>query len=233
METQVRQDYHRAKPTRIVAEKAAKAAELLKQNGGDMNAAAKAVGGEVKSTDFFTSSGAAEGIGSAAMLADYFDKPVGTVFGPLAAPGLTVVGKVAGHQDADMSKFAQERDKHRRAAQRQKASGSPEPLGGQHSHRSHPARQSEEASGGHRSADRAVSQLSAPSAHDACPAGFPADAHHARPADSSAVHRAFRLAGLCHADRHRFRRNRACWSGSCFRAILCCSPSAWWPAPGN
>ena len=73
-------------------------------------AAAKAVGGEVKSTDFFTSSGAAEGIGSAAILADYFDKPVGTVFGPLPATNQTIVGKVADRQDADMSKFAQERD---------------------------------------------------------------------------------------------------------------------------
>ncbi len=75
-----------------------------------LKAAAKAVGGEVKSTDFFTSSGAAEGIGSAAMLADYFNKPVGTVFGPLPAGAQTVVGKVADHQDADMAKFPQERD---------------------------------------------------------------------------------------------------------------------------
>ena len=82
----------------------------LKQNGGDLKAAAKAVGGEVKSTDFFTSSGAAEGIGSAAILANYFNKPVGTVFGPLPAGNQTVVGKVADRQDADMSKFAQERD---------------------------------------------------------------------------------------------------------------------------
>ena len=75
-----------------------------------MNATAKAVGGEVKSTDFFTRSGAAEGIGSAALLTDFFDKPDGTVFGPLPASGQTVVGKVSGHQDADMSKYAAERD---------------------------------------------------------------------------------------------------------------------------
>lgn len=110
VENQVRQQYIQVEANRTVAEKAAKAAELLKQNGGDLKATAKAVGGEVKSTDFFTSSGAAEGIGSAAMLADYFNKPVGTVFGPLPASNQTVVGKVADHQDADMSKFAQERD---------------------------------------------------------------------------------------------------------------------------
>ena len=110
VEAQVRQQYQRFEATRIVNEKMAKVAELLKQNGGDMKAAAKAVGGEVKSTDFFTSSGAAEGLGSAAILAAYFDKPVGTVFGPLPAANQTVAGKVTEHQDADMSKFTQERD---------------------------------------------------------------------------------------------------------------------------
>jgi peptidyl-prolyl cis-trans isomerase D len=110
VENQVRQSYIQGEANRMVAEKAAKAAELLKMNGGDLQAAAKAVGGEVKSTDFFTSSGAAEGIGSAAILADYFNKPVGTIFGPLPAGAQTVIGKVADHQDADMSKFPQERD---------------------------------------------------------------------------------------------------------------------------
>jgi peptidyl-prolyl cis-trans isomerase D len=110
VETQVRQGYLQGESNRIVTEKAAKAAELLKQNGGDLKAAAKAVGGEVKSTDFFTSSGAAEGIGSASVFADYFGKPVGTTFGPLPANGQTIVGKVADRQDADMSKYAQERD---------------------------------------------------------------------------------------------------------------------------
>ena len=110
VESQVRQNYTQGEVVRIVSEKAAKAVELLKQNGGDLKAAAKAVGGEVKSTDFFTTSGAAEGLGSASIFADYFKKPVGTIFGPIPAGGQTIVGTVAGHQDADMSKFPQERD---------------------------------------------------------------------------------------------------------------------------
>jgi peptidyl-prolyl cis-trans isomerase D len=110
VEDQVRQQYLQGEATRIIAEKASKAAEMLKQNGGDLQAVAKAVGGEIKNTDFFTSSGAVEGIGSAALLANLFNQPVGTVFGPLPAAGVTVVGKVADRQDADMSKFAQERD---------------------------------------------------------------------------------------------------------------------------
>jgi PPIC-type PPIASE domain len=110
VETQVRQQYLQVEASRIVNEKAAKAAQLLKQNGGDIKAAAKATGSEVKSSDFFTSSGAIEGVGSGSILADYFSKPAGTVFGPLPANGETIVGVVAGHQDADMSKFPAERD---------------------------------------------------------------------------------------------------------------------------
>ncbi|MGB6944382.1 MAG: peptidyl-prolyl cis-trans isomerase [Bryobacteraceae bacterium] len=110
VESQVRQNYLQGEANRMVTEKAAKAAELLKQNGGDLKAAAKAVGGEVKTADFFSRSGAAEGIGSAALLSNLFDKPDGSVFGPLNAGGQTIVGKVTGHQDADMSTFAQQRD---------------------------------------------------------------------------------------------------------------------------
>lgn len=109
VENQVRQAFIQAEANRLVAEKAAKAAELLKQNGGNLEAAAKATGGEVKSADFFTRSGAAEGIGSASVLSDYFDKPVGTVFGPLPTGGQTIVGKVTGKQEADMSQFPQQR----------------------------------------------------------------------------------------------------------------------------
>jgi peptidyl-prolyl cis-trans isomerase D len=110
VEAQVRQAYLQGEANRIVTEKTTKAAELLKQNGGDLKAAAKAVGGEVKSTDFFTHSGAAEGIGSAALLSSLFDKPDGSVFGPLNGGNQTIVGKISGRQDADMSKFAQDRD---------------------------------------------------------------------------------------------------------------------------
>ncbi len=109
-ENQVRTNYLQTVSAQLVAERAAKALELLKQNGGDLKAAAKAVGAEVKSTDFFTRAGAAEGIGSASILGDAFNKPAGSVFGPLMAGSQTIIGKVAGRQDADMSKFAEQRD---------------------------------------------------------------------------------------------------------------------------
>ncbi len=132
VESQVRQNYLQGEANRMVTEKAAKAAELLKQNGGDLKAAAKAVGGEVKTADFFSRNGAAEGIGSATLLSNLFDKPDGSVFGPLGAGGQTIVGKVTGHQDADMSKFPQAARQYRHAAQEQRGCGPPKPLAGQH-----------------------------------------------------------------------------------------------------
>ncbi len=110
VESQVRQQYIQVESNRLANEKTAEAASILKANGGDLKAAAKSTGGEIKSTDFFTRNGAVEGLGSAGLLADVFDKPVGSTFGPLTAGNLAVVGKITDRQAADMSKFPQERD---------------------------------------------------------------------------------------------------------------------------
>ncbi len=64
----------------------------------------------MKSTDFLTRAGALEGVGSAAILGNLFEKPLGTIFGPMGAGAMTIVCKVVDRQDADMSKFPQERD---------------------------------------------------------------------------------------------------------------------------
>jgi peptidyl-prolyl cis-trans isomerase D len=123
VEPAVRTNYLQLRAVDLVKEKSAKAAELIKQNG-DVQAAAKAVGMEAKSTDFFSRSGAAEGIGSAAVLGDLFEKPAGAIFGPMTAANQTVVGKIVERQDIDLSKFAQEREqivlqlKSRKAADR-------------------------------------------------------------------------------------------------------------------
>ena len=58
VEPAVRTNYLQLRAVDLVKEKSAQAAELLKQNG-DIKAAAKAVGAEVKSTDFIGRSGAA------------------------------------------------------------------------------------------------------------------------------------------------------------------------------
>ena len=110
VEIQVRGQYAQQQSVQIVADRAKKAADLLKTNGGDLKAAAKSLGIEVKSTDFFARNGAAEGIGSANYLGDAFDKPVGSVIGPINAGTQTVVAKIVERQNADMSKLPQERD---------------------------------------------------------------------------------------------------------------------------
>lgn len=109
VESAVRQNFLQVRAVDLAKEKSAKVAELLKQNG-DFKAAAKAVGMEFTSTDFITRSGAIEGVGSAAILGDQFEKPVGSVIGPLTASNQTVVAKITGRQDADMAQFAKERD---------------------------------------------------------------------------------------------------------------------------
>ncbi|HYL73960.1 MAG TPA: peptidyl-prolyl cis-trans isomerase [Bryobacteraceae bacterium] len=110
VEGQIKTMYPQQRAVEIAAEKSAKAAELAKANGGDLKAAAKAVGLEVKTTDFFSRNGAIEGVGAAAAFGDAFDKPIGTVVGPLKAGGDTVLAKVIEKAPADMSKLAAERD---------------------------------------------------------------------------------------------------------------------------
>ncbi len=110
VEPQVRQKYGQVMSVGIAKQKLNKAVELLKQNGGDLNAIAKAVGLTVTSTDFFPHTGAAEGIGSASFLGKSFYLPVGSTFGPINVGTQSIIGKIAGRQDADMSTLPQQRD---------------------------------------------------------------------------------------------------------------------------
>ncbi|HEY6389976.1 MAG TPA: peptidyl-prolyl cis-trans isomerase [Bryobacteraceae bacterium] len=125
VEARVRAGYAQDKGTTVVAEKSKKAAELAKSNGGDLKAVAKSMGLEMKSTELFTRNGAVEGLGGAAYLSEAFDKPVGTILGPIFAGAQTIVAKVSEKQAGDMAKFAAERDgllnqlKGRKSAERQ------------------------------------------------------------------------------------------------------------------
>lgn len=109
VQAQVREAYSQEKAVQMVGEKSKQAAAILQKNGGDMNAAAKSLGLTVKTTDDFTSNGAAEGIGSAVYLGDAFTKPIGSVIGPINVGSQTVVAKIVQRTPADMSKFAAQR----------------------------------------------------------------------------------------------------------------------------
>ncbi len=81
---QVAQTYAQREGTALAEEKSKKLKELLKTNGGDLQAAAKSLGLHVKTADFFSRAGAAEGIGPGQALARslrqtrwYADRPDG------------------------------------------------------------------------------------------------------------------------------------------------------------
>ena len=109
VQAQVKATYAQQKGTALAAEKQNKLMDLLKSNGGDLQAAAKSQGLEVKTADYFSRDGAAEGIGPAASLSDAFTKPDGSIIGPVSIAGQAVIGKVVGRQAADMTKLADQR----------------------------------------------------------------------------------------------------------------------------
>ncbi len=110
VEASVRARFDQEKGVALAAERSKKAAEIAKANGGDLKAAAKAVGLEVKTSTPFNRSGAVEGLGDARYLGDSFDKPVGTVIGPLNVGTQTVLVKIVERVTPDMSKMGSERD---------------------------------------------------------------------------------------------------------------------------
>lgn len=110
VQAQVRTRYDSEKAVQLATDKANKAAEIAKANGGDMKAAAKAVGLEAKTSAPFNRNGAVEGLIDARYLGDAFDKPVGTVIGPLNVQTQTVLVKIVDRTAPDMSKIGQERE---------------------------------------------------------------------------------------------------------------------------
>jgi peptidyl-prolyl cis-trans isomerase D len=111
VENQVRETLMTTKAQQFGEQKAKEAIETLRRAGGDLKTAAKAVGSEVKTTDYFTMEGSAEGIGPASYLAEAFTKPAGTVVGPFAIGSQVFLARVVDKQPADMSKLPAEREK--------------------------------------------------------------------------------------------------------------------------
>ncbi|HYO80512.1 MAG TPA: peptidylprolyl isomerase [Bryobacteraceae bacterium] len=113
----------------LISQKTAQAGDMrrkqvtdaLKAAGGNMQAAAKVAGSEIKSTDFFNVEGAAEGIGSASHLAEGFRKGTGTVVGPFTVGTDVFLARVVEKQNADPGKLASERESLMLAVKRQRA----------------------------------------------------------------------------------------------------------------
>jgi hypothetical protein len=111
VEAQVMSALRNEKVTRVLREKTDEATKKFKAAGSDLKAAAAAVGGEVKTSDFITSEGNIEGLGAASAFVELFSKPVGSVHGPLTAQDNVVLAKVIDKQPADESTLTANREK--------------------------------------------------------------------------------------------------------------------------
>ena len=103
VEDRIRESLINKKVATLTEQRVRETTEKLKglKGSGDLNAIAKAIGGEVKTTQLFTHDGAADGIGPATYLSEAFEKPVGSIVGPFNLGNQVFLAKVAEKQVAD------------------------------------------------------------------------------------------------------------------------------------
>ena len=106
VQNDVTQRYTTAESERLALEAAKSAIDRAKK-GESLDAIAKSYGLTVKTAAPFTIDGAAEGIGSASMLAAAFKANQGDIIGPVAAQNGQFVCRVSQKTPADMSQYAQ------------------------------------------------------------------------------------------------------------------------------
>ena len=109
VQSQIRTAIEQNRLTLVVQGHAKELVDKAKSMGGDLAKAAKSMGLEVKTSGDIDRSGTVEGLGPATYVQEGFTRPDGTVFGPIATPDATVVAKVVGHADPDMSKLPEQR----------------------------------------------------------------------------------------------------------------------------
>ncbi|HWR51780.1 MAG TPA: peptidyl-prolyl cis-trans isomerase [Bryobacteraceae bacterium] len=120
VEGQIRSQLTETAVNTLLDQKARQAADQARASG-DLSATAKSLGVEVKTPPEFARNGAAEGIGSAAALAEAFERPVGSVLGPLPIAGQRFIIKVIGKTPADMSQLAASSEEIRQSIKGEKA----------------------------------------------------------------------------------------------------------------
>jgi len=124
VESQVRDRMTDLRVQQMTDQRVREITQKFKSAGGDLASLGKQVGADVKTTDFFTLEGAAEGIGQASYLTEGFTKPVGSTVGPFNIGNQVFLAKVVEKQPADPAKLAAGRDslvlelKRKRAAER-------------------------------------------------------------------------------------------------------------------
>ncbi len=110
VEPMVKASFLADKSGQLLQAKAKEAAELLRNNGGDIDAVAKKYGLEVKKSEPFTRNGSVGGNIGASFFLDAFTKPVGAIVGPLNANQQTLVAKVIDKSNADPKDFASQKE---------------------------------------------------------------------------------------------------------------------------
>ena len=106
---QVRDRFISTESLRLANLAAQKAADQVR-GGAELETVAKSMKLEVTKSLFFTTTDSVEGLGPAGGLPDVFNKPVGTVVGPLQIQGRNFVYKVVDQRIPDLSTYAHERD---------------------------------------------------------------------------------------------------------------------------
>jgi peptidyl-prolyl cis-trans isomerase D len=109
VENQVRDAIVQSRLAAAVQAHAKELTDKAKANGGDLAAAAKSMGLEIKTSEEFTRAGTVDGVGPASYVHDGFTLPDGAIFGPLGTPQGSIVAKVIEHVPADPAQLAQQR----------------------------------------------------------------------------------------------------------------------------
>ena len=94
--------------TKLLAERSKEAAERVRK-GEDIRVVGKALGGQVDGATNFGITDSIPGIGPALFLQEAFQKGTGSVIGPTAVSGRTIIAKVIAKSEADMAALAGER----------------------------------------------------------------------------------------------------------------------------
>jgi hypothetical protein len=110
VESQIREMISQNRSETVLRRHADELVAKTKEMGGDLAKAAKALGLEVKTSGDIDRMGNIEGLGSASYISEGFGKSDGTLLAPITTPDrATVVAKVVGHIDPDMSQLPAQR----------------------------------------------------------------------------------------------------------------------------
>jgi len=110
VEGQIKESITARRSESVLRKHAEELIEKAKSMGGDLAKAAKSMGLETKTSGEVDRAGNIDGLGAASYVSEGFQRPDGSIIGPITPPDRgTVVYKVVSHSEADMSKLPAQR----------------------------------------------------------------------------------------------------------------------------